>query len=64
MRTHLVSRKRSVSGRIAKAVRCQVLIGLMCLLLQNDLHAYDTITQVGTFQIQIKNNNWQGSPLA
>jgi hypothetical protein len=64
MRTHLISRKRSVSGRITKAVRCNVLIGLMCLLLQNDIHDDDTITQVGAFQIQIKNNNWQGSPLA
>jgi hypothetical protein len=53
-----------VSGRITKAVRCHVLIGLMCLLLQNEIHADDTITQVGMFQIQIKNNNWQGSPLA
>jgi hypothetical protein len=64
MRTHLISRKRSVSRRITKAVRSHVLIGLMCLLLQNDIHADDAIMQVGTFQMQIKNNKWQGSPLA
>jgi hypothetical protein len=64
MRTHLIGRKRSVSGRITKAVGCHVLIGLMGWLLQNDIHADDTMTQVGTFQIPIKNNNWQGSPLA
>jgi hypothetical protein len=64
MRTHLISMKGSASGRITKAVRCHVPIGLMCLLLQNDIHADDTIAQVGTMQIQIKNNNWQGSPLA
>jgi hypothetical protein len=45
MRTHLISGKKSVSGRITKAVRCHVLIGLMCLLLQNDIHADDTITR-------------------
>ena len=33
MRTHPISRKSPVSGRITKAVRCHVLIGLICLLL-------------------------------
>ena len=64
MRTHLISRKRSVSGRITNAVRCHVRIGLMGLLLQNDIHADDTVMQVGTFQIQITSSNRQGSPLA
>jgi hypothetical protein len=32
----------------------------MCLLLQNDIHADDTITRVGTIQILIKNNKWRG----
>ena len=37
MRTHLTSGKNSVSGRITKAVRCHVLISLMCLLLATPL---------------------------